>query len=339
MDWLLLVIALVIILGGAELFTNGVEWVGEGFGLSEGAVGSVLAAIGTALPETILPFVAIVFGHGSSGDAIGIGAILGAPVMLTTLAMFALGLTVVVYSRKGKRMPHLAHDSGVMRQDLLYFLAMFGLASLAGLIHVRALHYCLVVVLIVGYGFYVKRHFAAPGEAELEAEATGEVKPLRLWHLLKRTGKPSIAASLSQTFLGVGLIVGASDIFVHSISDISVRLGVSQLAVTLLIAPVATELPEALNASFFWARRGKDVLALGNITGAMVFQATFPVALGLAFTPWKLDLTAGVAAAVALLAAGILYLTVRLRGRLTGALLLFQGLLWVGYVIFVLARL
>ena len=62
MDWFDLVFALLVILLGAQLFTNGVEWIGEGFGLSEGMVGSVLAAIGTALPETVLPFVAILSG-------------------------------------------------------------------------------------------------------------------------------------------------------------------------------------------------------------------------------------------------------------------------------------
>src|SRR5439155_8962427 len=63
MDWVLLAISLVVILGGSELFTNSVEWIGEGFGLSEGAVGSVLAAVGTALPETILPIIAIISGQ------------------------------------------------------------------------------------------------------------------------------------------------------------------------------------------------------------------------------------------------------------------------------------
>ena len=50
MEWALLGSSLLVILAGAELFTNGVEWIGEGFGLSEGVVGSVLAAVGTALP-------------------------------------------------------------------------------------------------------------------------------------------------------------------------------------------------------------------------------------------------------------------------------------------------
>ncbi len=73
------------------LFTNAIEHLGEKLNLSEGAVGSVLAAVGTALPETILPLVAIVGAYvtGSNieaGQEIGIGAILGAPFMLGTLA-------------------------------------------------------------------------------------------------------------------------------------------------------------------------------------------------------------------------------------------------------------
>src|SRR5437870_8331393 len=80
-EWFELAMSLFLILLSAELFTNGIEWVGESFGLSEGAVGSVLAAVGTALPETLLPLVAILLGHGTSGEDIGIGAILGAPFM------------------------------------------------------------------------------------------------------------------------------------------------------------------------------------------------------------------------------------------------------------------
>src|SRR5436190_8826549 len=98
MEWAWLAVSLIVILYGAELFTNGVEWIGEGFGLSEGAVGSVLAAVGTALPETLLPLIAIVSGH-AAGDEIGTGAIIGAPFMLTTLAMVVIAVAVLVYAR------------------------------------------------------------------------------------------------------------------------------------------------------------------------------------------------------------------------------------------------
>ena len=92
MDLLILLGSFVIILAGAELFTNGIEWFGRKLGLAEGAVGSVLAAVGTALPETMIPIIAILFVDGEAhSDEIGVGAILGAPFMLATLAMFVTG--------------------------------------------------------------------------------------------------------------------------------------------------------------------------------------------------------------------------------------------------------
>src|SRR3954468_21368599 len=117
MDWTLLIVSLLVILAGAELFTNGVEWVGEGFGLSEGAVGSVLAAVGTALPETLLPIIAIVSGH-ETGEDIGVGAILGAPFMLTTLAMVVVAVAVLIFARGGRRPLELDIDRTVIGQDL-----------------------------------------------------------------------------------------------------------------------------------------------------------------------------------------------------------------------------
>ena len=146
MEWFELVLSLFVILGGAELFTNGIEWVGEGFGLSQGAVGSVLAAVGTALPETILPLIAILSGH-VAGEEIGIGAILGAPFMLTTLAMFVIAVAVFAYARSNGRSLDLDGDRMVLRQDLGYFLVMYALAMGAGLLHMRAVNWVLAVVL------------------------------------------------------------------------------------------------------------------------------------------------------------------------------------------------
>jgi cation:H+ antiporter len=195
----------------------------------------------------------------------------------------------------------------------------------------------LAIGLMIAYGFYVRRHFASSAEDSLAAEAVGEVKRLYLRRLLHGQ-HPSLALSIVQTLVGLAIIVGGAQIFVHVIDALSTRLGVSHLVFALLVAPIATELPEALNSSVIWARRGKDVLALGNITGAMVFQATFPVAIGLLFTPWHLDQAAGVAALIALIAAGVLYLTATIKGQLRGPLLLFQGAFYAGYVVYVIAK-
>ena len=59
MDAVLLLTSFAVILCGALLFTNAVEWIGHRLGLGEGAVGSVLAAVGTAMPETLIAIVAL----------------------------------------------------------------------------------------------------------------------------------------------------------------------------------------------------------------------------------------------------------------------------------------
>jgi cation:H+ antiporter len=344
MDWLVLTLSLLVILAGAELFTNGVEWIGEGFGLSDGAVGSVLAAVGTALPETLLPIVAIASGHGS-GEEIGTGAILGAPFMLTTLAMVVIAITVLITGRSGRRSLDLAIDAGVIRQDLGYFLVMYALAVVAGLLRVKPVDYGLAIVLIVGYGYYVRRHFQAPGERELEEEAQDEIRPLTLWRAMARlrpalpawSKDASIGAPFVQVAIALGLIVGGAELFVHSVGNISERFGIAPLAFSLLVAPLATELPEKFN-SVLWVRRRKDTLAMGNMTGAMVFQSSFPVTVGLLLTPWELRGDALVAAVIALAAGSVLFLTLRIRGRLSAPLLLLQGVFYVGYVGYVLAR-
>jgi cation:H+ antiporter len=76
----LLLGGLALILLAAEFFTNGVEHLGEKLNLGEGAVGSVLAAVGTAMPETLVPIVAILFSKGTSNHEIGLGGIIGAPL-------------------------------------------------------------------------------------------------------------------------------------------------------------------------------------------------------------------------------------------------------------------
>jgi cation:H+ antiporter len=344
MAFLSLLVSLLVILSGAELFTNGVEWIGEGFGLSEGAVGSVLAAVGTALPETLLPLVAILSGH-AAGEEIGTGAILGAPFMLTTLAMVVVATAVLVTARDGRRPLDLEIDRGVIRQDLGYFLVMYSLAVVVGLIHVKALHVALAIVLVVGYGYYVRRHFTSPGEEDLEAEAATEIKALYLWAWWGRlrAGLAAWSADRSailpfvQVALALGLIVGGSKLFIGSVDTIGMSLGVSPLAFSLLVAPIATELPEKFN-SVLWIRRRKDTLAMGNMTGAMVFQSSFPVTIGLLLTPWELNGFALVAGLVALAAGGVLWLTLRIRGRLSAPLLLAQGVFYVGYVAYVITK-
>jgi cation:H+ antiporter len=225
---------------------------------------------------------------------------------------------------------------------------MYTLALAAGLLHMKWFNWTLAAALLVGYAFYVKRHFETPGDVE-EKEATGEVSPLYLSRWRRRLrglapenpGRPQPWVSISQTAVALGGIIAGARIFVIGVDNVASTFNVPPLALALLLAPIATELPEKFN-SVIWVRRRKDTLALGNLTGAMVFQASFPVMVGLLLTEWRFtgsgNLDSLMAAIVALVAGSVLWLTVKVRGRLAAPLLLFQGLFFAAYVIFVLVR-
>ena len=89
------------------------------------------------------------------------------------------------------------------------------------------------------------------------------------------------------------------------------------MVVALLLSPIATELPEIMNA-IIWVRQGKTQLALANISGAMMIQATVPSGIGILFTPWLFDSALVLASAVTM--ASVSYLLWHLRNhRVTGS--------------------
>ncbi|HME68933.1 MAG TPA: sodium:calcium antiporter, partial [Myxococcota bacterium] len=85
-----------------EYFVNGVEWAGYRFDFGQKATGTILAAFGTALPESVVTFVAVVFGKNPTQKEIGIGAALGGPLVLGTIAYAVVGWTLLA-SRPGRQ--------------------------------------------------------------------------------------------------------------------------------------------------------------------------------------------------------------------------------------------
>lgn len=304
---ILLAASFAIILAGALVFTNAIEWLGHRLDLGQGATGSILAAVGTAMPETLIPIVAIIGGAEGSED-VAIGAIIGAPFLLATLAMALVGTSAFIFQRRREQGLALKADIETLDRDLIFFLVFFGGGLLAGVVLPDALHVPLAVVFFVSYLLYVRNTLRSGGEVQ-EVETIG---PL----IMDRSGagQPPTKLILLQLAVGLAAIIGGAHLFVEEMINVAEALGVEALVLSLILAPLATELPEKIN-SFFWIREGKDSLALGNITGAMVFQSTIPIAFGLALTGWELDRFAIVSAGLGLAGGALAYVTLRTRGR------------------------
>jgi cation:H+ antiporter len=340
-DVLILLVSLVIILFAAELFTNGIEWMGRKLGLGEGAVGSVLAAVGTALPETLIPIIAIVFPTAQGSHEVGVGAILGAPFMLSTLAMFVTGIGVIAFRGRRSTGTQLSVDTAVLAHDLRSFFVCYALAIGAAFLpsDLEVGRLIIAVILIGLYVWYVKGH--------LDADAAGhaeELAPLRMRRLDPAhqvdPHEPRLRVISVQVLASVLLIIVGAVFFIDAVNDVAHRLGVSQVLLALVIAPIATELPEKFN-SIIWVRQNKDTLALGNITGAMVFQSAIPTVVGLvlAADTWVVgpgSYTAFASAAIALLATAVIFVPAWRRGRLAARHLLVGGVFYLGYLLFVI---
>lgn len=328
-----LIIPLLIILIGCELFTNGIEWMGVKLGLAESATGSVLAAVGTALPETMVPIIAIIFGSNGQGHEIAEGAILGAPFMLSTLAMFVGGLAVLAAYKCGRRPRSLSVSKKHISLDIWSFLGAYALAILAALFLrgpetiMHILRYALAIFLIVLYVWYLRKMIKDTSKKCDEPECLHLSRPFTDL----RNRPPSMFLVIVQVLASLGMIIIGARIFVGGIESISEEVGISSIILAFLIAPVATELPEKFN-SVLWYLRGKDTLALGNITGAMVFQSTFPVSIGIIFTDWELAPINIASMFFAIIAIFLIYAEMRAFKELSYKSLLLSGLFYFLYI-------
>jgi cation:H+ antiporter len=336
----------VVIYLACEWFVNAVEWLGVQLKFGPVAVGTILAAAGTALPESVVTLVAVLFGSKEHGSDIGVGAAMGGPLVVGTVAYGVTGAMILWRYRK-KRSKALATvgagapggdgdpadetesdhldtvDTRRLARDQAWFLTIFVVKVALGLV-AFAWKPWLGLAFFAAYALYFWQETRSGDEA-----ATGEdLEPLKLQ---PRRPVPSEVAVWLQSAAALAVVFGASQLFVKQLEWIGPALGLPTVVVALLLSPIATELPEIMNA-IIWVRQGKTQLAVSNISGAMMIQATVPSGLGLLFTPWHFT-TAPLLAGIATIASVLYLLWVMRSGRVTGARLLAAGGFYVAFAV------
>ncbi len=328
MEYILLAVSFAVILAGALFFTNAVEWAGHRLEMGEGATGSLLAAVGTAMPETLIPIVAIIGGAEGAED-VAVGAIIGAPFLLATIAMALVGISALIYRGRREQGTDLRADAETLDRDLLFFLVFFALG------------------IVVGLG--------APGGPAVAAGGPLRPRLRRLRAEDAARGRGGAGGGDDRPALH-GPHPGGRP--AHTDDRPAARGGPrgdrrrgapvrrgapprarSNSASNRWCSPSCSRrwppsCPEKAN-SFFWVREGKDSLALGNITGAMVFQSTIPIAVGLLLTDWELDRFAVVSGVLGLAGGVIAYWALRRRGKFEVLPVTAWILLFAGFIVYV----
>ncbi len=303
-----------------EWFVNAIEWLGAELNVGRVAVGSILAAIGTALPESVVTLFAILFGGEEQGKDLGVGAALGGPLVVGTIAYGVAGVVLLRRDKGPVRDVHL----GRLAEDQKFYLMIASVLVLLGLVAFPGKRW-LGLVFFAAYGFYVRREMSR----DEDSAAYEGLEPLKL---APHSARPHQLAIWGQTLGSLAVIFVASQLFVHQLEWVGPAIGLPSTLVALLLSPVATELPETLNA-VIWVRQGKTQLALSNVAGAMMVQSTVPAGIGLLMTPWRYDAPLLIAALATMCSIGYLLVTIVRRQLTAGRLALAAG--W--YAAFVVA--
>ncbi len=327
--FVLLIVCAVAIYLSCEWFVNAVEWLGERLNVGKMAVGTVLAAFGTALPESVVTLVAVTTG-GEDQKEIGVGAAMGGPLALATLAYGITGVMLLYRKRiltkelisvgvgsagrntlpaDDREMLGSRRDVARLSVDQRWFLAVFVFKVILGLV-VFAWKPWLGLLFLAVYAVYVYKEMVG-GKDEPAAETADSdedeegLEPLKLQPGQAVPASWAIFAQLAAT---LAVIFFASQIFVGQLDAIGPMIGLSGAVTALLLAPIATELPEIMN-SIIWVRQGKAKLALANISGAMMIQVTVPSASAMIFADWHFDAALTWSAVVTMAAIAYLLLT------------------------------
>ena len=353
-----------------EWFVNAVEWLGVRLKVGPLAVGTILAAAGTALPESVVTLVAVLFGSPEHGNDIAVGAAMGGPLVVGTIAYGVTG-AMLIWRRRHTQKTHAqethahethAHetqtrvavmagsatgsasgldvttisgstapasasvsrsedsgalagvDTGRLARDQTWFLAIFTVKVTLGLV-AFAIKPWLGLVFFAVYAVYFVKEMTGTGDQA----SSVDLEPLKLQ---PRRALPTTLAVTAQILVTLTIIFGASQLFVRQLEWAGPALGLPAVVVALLLSPIATELPEIMNAIIL-VRQGKTQLALANISGAMMIQATIPSGIGILFTPLAFNAPLMMAGAATM--ASVSYLLWLLRthrvtaGRLTAA--------------------
>lgn len=243
-------------------------------------------------------------------------------------------MALAILRRRGASGHVQPERTGFVR-DLNFFLFAFTLAAAAMFIPQRARYVRggFSAALILMYFVYILLTLRASEKLVENGHGTEADEKM----FLSRLGLPlNLLTIVIQLGMGLALLVYGAKGFIHGVEGLSHFLGISALLLSLLIIPIATELPEKVN-SILWIRRGKDTLAFGNITGAMVFQGTLLPAIGIMLTPWQPRIEVLTGILITIIAAAWLRVNARSEGLPVWTMLISGGLYAV-YLTITLAR-
>ena len=274
-----LIVSVILILFSSYLFYNALENLRVKINVKEVYISSIVAAIGGVIPEIIIPIIAILTGtYGNGNLEIGIGAILGAPLIISTLIFFIVGIYVM--TNRGL-CSQIKLQQVNIRKDLHYFFVAYFFLLVSACIKIHNLFLNLIIsgILILIYARYL----------------TYKLKQKNFYIDKNRCNKliisnlgfiPNKFFIMLQLLLSLLMMTYFSSTLVDVMSSVVVKYNISVFSVSVVLIPIITEMQEQL-ISLIWFKTHKDIMAINILLGSLMFQVTLLPILGILFTSWN----------------------------------------------------
>ncbi len=229
------------LVASAALISEGASRLEKAMG--QGLVGGIMIGLAETMPETAVVTVSAYYGD----QAVALGSALGGNILLFTLGIGAIG---VAFTTTYKEIMTITSEYRLENRYLL----LATLALMALIVYGRLDLYS-GLALVVLYFAYLTERFRKSATRESKEPVTKE----------------------SAIMLVAGLVLGAlsSEPFAYSVSSLSQGLGVDPLVLSLVIAPLATDV-DAILTSLVLVRKSPDGASLGvlSLVGSKIENAT-----------------------------------------------------------------
>lgn len=251
MNYVLLIVGLVLILGGANYLTDGAAAIARKFGLSDLIVGLTIVAFGTSAPELTISVMSAV--DGNTGMAIG--NVVGSNIFNTLLIIGAVALARPIHIGKGI----MVNEIPLVILASVALLAMGCSPWLDG--NPSEISRVNGILLLLFFVIFMRYVFAQAGESKHEQPGKpADSKP-----------QPGMWLSAIMVVGGLAALIYGGDLFVDKASAIARSWGVSDAIIGLTIVAAGTSLPE-LATSLVAAVKGNSGIAVGNVIGSNIFN-------------------------------------------------------------------
>ena len=269
-----LIFSIVVVFIAAMLFVNAIEYIGYKFKLSSSFIGAILSPLFTSFPEMVIFLVAILI---VKEEKIGIGTIFGQPFMASSLSYGLVGIAAILGYYLGRRKDLVFYVDRSLVIPYVFVTFLFPLTLVPDLIGFNELF---GIIFLLSYIYYFKVMY----QKGLELETIEDANDVYAFKLIPNK---TLATIIQLIFSALLLYVGSKEL-IHSVKELALVLGVSEMGLALIIVPAATAIPETSTA-IIWGFRGKSTLSIASLIGEKVLYSTFYPGLGLLLTSWDLD--------------------------------------------------